>query len=139
MYRIEAVESIEAVQAIRPLEPPLCAPMPSVSVWLDPNHIGMVAVGPEGPIGGVLLVPCRHVGTHVTKYRLEWLYVLPEHRSRGLGRRLTQAAAAEASKRGASTILIAVKPENEKGITWSETLPKVAGLGFVVSLDRCGL
>jgi ribosomal protein S18 acetylase RimI-like enzyme len=138
MYRIQAVESMEAVQAIRPCEPH-CAPMPSVSAWLDPNHVSLVAVGPDGPVGGILLTPCRQVGTHVTKYRLEWLYVLPEHRNRGLGKKLTQAAAAEANKRGASTILIPVKPENQKGISWSETLPKVDGMGFVVSLERCGL
>lgn len=138
MYRIEAIDSMEAVQAIRPREAQ-CAPVPSVSAWLDPNHVGLLAVGPEGPVGGVLLIPSRQIGTRVTKYRLEWLYVLPEHRNHGLGRRLTQAAAAEATKRGASTILIAVKPENQRGISWSETLPKVAGLGFVISLDRCGL
>lgn len=138
MYQIQAIESIEAVQAIRPREAQ-GAPLPSVSAWLDPNHVGLIAVGPEGPVGGVLLTPCRQVGNLVTKYRLEWLYVHPEHRSRGLGRKLTQAAASEANKRGASTILIAVKPENQRGISWSETLPKVAGLGFVVALDRCGL
>lgn len=138
MYRIQAIESMEAVQAIRPVEP-MCAPTPSVGAWLDPNHVGLIAVGPEGPVGGMLLIPCRQVGTCVTKYRLEWLYVQPEHRRRGLGRKLTQAAAAEANKRGASTIVIAVKPENERGLSWSESLPKVAGLGFVVSLDRCGL
>lgn len=138
MYRIQPIESMETVKAIQPREAQ-CAPIPSVSAWLDPNHVGLVAVGPEGPVGGVLLIPCRQVGTHVTKYRLEWLYVLPEHRNQGLGRRLTQAAAAEATKRGASTIVITVKPENQRGISWSETLPKVAGLGFVVSLSRCGL
>ncbi|MFZ5826473.1 MAG: GNAT family N-acetyltransferase [Bacillota bacterium] len=138
MYRIQAIESMEAVQAIRPSEAQ-CTPFPSVSAWLDPNHVGLIAVGPEGPVGGVLLIPCRQVGNLVTKYRLEWLHVLPEHRGRGLGRKLTQLAAAEANKRGASTILISVKPENQKGISWSETLPKVAGLGFVVALDRCGL
>lgn len=138
MYRIQAVDSMEAVQAIRPCEPE-CTPMPSMSAWLDPQHISLVAEGPDGTVGGVVLIPCRQVGTCVTKYRLEWLYVKPEFRNRGLGKRLTQAAAAEANKRGASTILIAVKPDNQRGISWSETLPKVAGLGFVVSLDRCGL
>jgi GNAT superfamily N-acetyltransferase len=86
MYRIQAVESVEAVQAIRPQESTR-APIPPVSAWLDPHHISLVAVGPDGPVGGVLLTPCRQVGTHVTKYRLEWLYVLPAHRNRGLGRR----------------------------------------------------
>ncbi|MFZ5815579.1 MAG: GNAT family N-acetyltransferase [Bacillota bacterium] len=138
MYRIQAIESMEAIQALRTSEG-ACSPMPSVGAWFDPNHVSLIAVGPEGPAGGVLLTPCRHVGPLVTKYRLEWLYVLPEHRNRGLGRKLTQAAAAEASKRGASTILIAVKPENQRGLSWSEGLPKVAGLGFVVALDRCGL
>lgn len=138
MYRIQAVDSMEAVAAIRPREAQ-CAPIPSVSAWLDPIHVSLMAVGSEGPVGGVLLTPCRQVANHVTKYRLESLYVLPEHRGHGLGRRLTQAAAAEASKRGASTILIAVRPENQKGIAWSEDLPKVSGLGFVVALDRCGL
>lgn len=138
MYRIEAIESMEAVQAIRPVESQ-CAPFPSLSVWLDPNHIGLIAVGPNGPVGAVLLTPCRQVANHVTKYRLEWLYVHPDHRGCGLGRKLTQAAADEATRRGASTILIPVKPENQTGISWSERLPKVAGLGFVVALDRCGL
>ncbi len=138
MYQILAVESMEAVKAITPVES-LCASLPATSAWLDPENIGLIVMGPDGPIGGVLLTPCRYVVKQVIKYRLKWLYVLPEHRGHGLGRRLTQAAAAEASKRGASTILIAVRPNNETGISWSERLPKVSGLGFVVSLDRCGL
>jgi len=138
MYQIQAVESMEAVQAIKPKES-LSALMPSVSSWMDPANISLIAVGPEGPVGGILLTPCRHLVNLVVKYRMEWIYVSPEHRNRGLGRRLAQRAAAEAIKRGASTILIAVKPNNESGISWSEGLPKVSGLGYVVSLDRCGL
>jgi len=113
--------------------------MPSLGAWLDPHHIGLVVVGPEGPVGGVLLIPCRQLLQQVRKYRMEWLYVQPEHRGCGLGRLLTEAAAAEANRRGASTITIAVNPDNHRGLTWSEQLPKVAGLGFVLSLDRDGL
>lgn len=138
MYRIEGVESIEAVQAIQS-RTATCGAVPPVGAWLDPHHVSLIAVGPDGPVGGVLLTPCRQVGNMVKKYRLEWLFVLPEHRGRGLGRKLTQAAAAEATKRGASAIHIAVHPENQHGISWSERLPKISGLGFVVSLDRCGL
>lgn len=138
MYRIQAVDSLDAVAAIQATGEEY-APVPSSSTWLDPNHISLMMVGPEGPVGAVLLVPCRHIGVKAIKYRLEWLLVRPDRRGRGFGRRLAQAAAAIATERGASTIHISVKPNNHHGLSWSENLPKVAGIGFVVSLDRCGL
>jgi len=137
MYRLVAVESIEAAQSLR--SPEADTPVPPPVTWLDPSHIGLMAVDETGPVGGILLIPCRQVMNHVTKYRMEWLYVHRPHRGRGLGRQLASAAAAEANRRGASAIQISVHPDNNEGLSWSESLPKVAGLGFVVSLDRGGM
>ena len=137
MYQIRKVDSWEELKS---LTPPVdaYAPMPSMAEWLSPDHISLVAMGPDGPVGAVLLSPCRHIGHVVTKYRLTWLLVLPEHRNRGLGRRLAQMAAAEAATRGAHAIQIPLKPGNQNCISWSEQLPKVPGVGFVITLDRCG-
>lgn len=137
MYQIRTVASWEELLS---LTPPVgaCAPMPSMAEWLSPDHIGLVAVGADGPVGAILLTPCRQVANVVTKFRLNWLLVMPNHRNQGVGRRLAQAAAAEAANRGAHSIQISLKPENDHCISWCEMLPKVPGVGFVLSLDRCG-
>ncbi|MBP2020205.1 GNAT superfamily N-acetyltransferase [Symbiobacterium terraclitae] len=138
MYRIAAVDSLALAQRLCALET-AGTPVPSPGAWLEEGNIGFAALDENGPVGGILLTPCRQILNHVQKYRTEWFYVHPDHRNRGLGRQLAEAAAAEACRHGATTILVAVHPDNQHGLTWSESLPRVDGLGFVVSLDRCGL
>ncbi|WP_374712144.1 GNAT family N-acetyltransferase [Symbiobacterium terraclitae] len=138
MYRIAAVTSLALAQRLGALET-AGTPVPSPGAWLEEGNIGFAALDENGPVGGILLIPCRQILNHVQKYRTEWFYVHPDHRNRGLGRLLAEAAAAEAYRHGATTILVAVHPDNQHGLAWSESLPRVDGLGFVVSLDRCGL
>lgn len=137
MYSVEVFESPEVLRPFRCFEKE-CGPMPPAYSWLESGHIGMVAYGPEGPVGVILLVPCRQIGNKVTKYSMSWLMVLPDYRKRGIGKQLLKAAADEANLRGASTIQIAIKPENQPGISWSQSIPRIPGLGIVVSLDRYG-
>lgn len=138
MYRIAAVDSPAMAQCLGALEA-AGTQVPSAGAWLAEGNIGFAALDQQGPVGGILLIPCRQILNHVRKYRTEWLFVHPDHRNRGLGRRLAEAAAAEACRHGASTILVAIHPDNQHGLAWSESLPRMEGLGFVVSLDRCGL
>lgn len=137
MYAIAPVESMDTLRAFRQMDE-VTATMPPDDLWLVRDQISRIAMGPQGPVGALLLSPCRHLGDLVTKYRLSWLYVLPEHRLLGVGRSLVKAAATEACRKGAATIQIPLKPENQSCIAWSAALPKVPGVGFVVSLDRCG-
>lgn len=136
MYQIRSLESSDLLHNIQHVEETTAA-MPPLELWLRPDHISLVAAGPEGPAGAILLIPCRQVGYRVAKFRLGWVYVLKEHRKAGLGRKLIETAVAEAARRGATAIQISLKPENQPFLSWTSSLPKVPGVGYVVSLERC--
>ena len=84
-------------------------------------------------LGGALLLDWRLPGEAHSRPLLLALWVAPEVRSRGLGRRLARKAQEVARERGARELVALVPPDDDAAVYWSERLGFSREL-FVVSL-----
>jgi GNAT superfamily N-acetyltransferase len=104
----------------------------------DPHHWAAVALDHDGQPVGVVTV--------TTMLYVEWgrmaeigdLYVLPEHRGRGIARALVQAAVAWSRELGCSAVEVVMTPEGEASHGLSQFYKALgfAETGRTISLMR---
>lgn len=105
---------------------------PACAVWI-------VEVGEGTVVGYSVLTPCDLPEFHRDDLELRRIYLLSRFQGAGMGRRMVEAVADEARRRGARRLLLGVYGENQKALGFYERMGfrSVGTREFVVGSKVC--